>query len=316
MEAVTCIFCPDRDPRFYHAENGYEAVQCSGCGLVFTSPRPSETEMKHLYEGQETKIDLRRQLQKIEAATAEARRALAMIRRHKPSGHILELGSAAGYFLREAERQGFAATGIDITRQFVEFARDVQGLDAREGTLTGLELAPNSYDVIYHRNVLSHLAYPLESFRRMHELLKPGGIVCFETGNVAELPGSYFGGTNDLDLPDHLYHFSESTLRLLLERTGFEVSELRRYVLVNHEPFLRRRVLRARERRAAARPKPATDAPQTFDLPQSPPKKKALRRLGTCFEHLLRYGLGSVYPSKGRRCTLVVVARAKPDLSR
>src|SRR5262245_46985513 len=197
LQPIDCIFCGDVGTSPYHTENGYHAVCCNGCGLVFVTPRPSETAMKHLYEGQETKIDLARQIRNVEAAVAEAQKSLALIRKYRRTGRILEIGSAAGYFLREAAREGFEATGIDLTRQFVEFARDVLGQDTREGTLMGLSLPLGHYDVIYHRNVLSHLAYPIESFRRMHALLAPGGFMVFQTGNVAELPTTRWTGTTD-----------------------------------------------------------------------------------------------------------------------
>lgn len=314
METIQCVFCGDVGTHPYHTENGYQAVACAGCGLVFVTPRPTEAEMKHLYEGQETKIDLGHQIRKIEAVTLEARRALHLIRRYVPGGRLLEIGSAAGYFLREAERQGFKATGIDITRQFVEFARDVQGLDAREGTLMKLPLDPGSFDAIYHRNVLSHLAYPIEEFSRMRELLKPGGLMLFQTGNVAELPGARWAGTSELDLPDHLFHYGEPQIRLLLERTGFEPIEVHRYALVVHDPWIRALVHRAKTALARRRGEGGDDRkppPQPFTPPRQVPPWSRLKEAGAIAEQLLMYDIGAAAQSEGRRCSLVIAARAR-----
>lgn len=319
MESIHCIFCGDVGELPYHEENGYKAVACAGCGLVFVTPRPSEAEMKHLYEGQETKVDLGGLIRRIEHATAEAKRALHLLRRYQPTGRVLEIGSGAGYFLLEASRQGFEVTGIDITRQFVEYSRGALGLDVREGTLTSVELPPASYDIVYHRNVLSHLAYPLEAFSRMREILKPGGLVVFQTGNVAELPGERWAGTSDLDLPDHLFHYGEPTLRLLLQRTGFDVIAVERYALVAHDPWVRALVAlfkstflarapegRARGRVAGAPPPP----PPPFVPPSVAPRPSLLRALGVSAEQLLTYDIGAAASSEGRRCTLMIVARA------
>lgn len=311
LEEVHCIFCGPGPVSPYHRENGFAAVRCEGCGLVFVTPRPTEASMKHLYEGQETKIDLARQIANVEHTMAEARRSLALIQAYKTRGDILELGCAAGYFLREARRLGFGATGIELTHQFAVFAREVLGLDVREGSLLGLPLPARSFDVVYHRNVLSHLGHPVASFERIHELLRPDGLMVFQTGNVAELPGEHWRGTSELDLPDHLYHYGESTLRLLLTRTGFDVLRVERYPLLAHEPWIRRLVARLRGS-PKARPADtgAADKP-LYEPPKVAPRIHPLKELGQVFEGLLTYELGALLPPEGRRATLKVVARKR-----
>ncbi len=313
MEAVSCIFCGDVGTRPYHAENGYQAVSCEGCGLVFVTPRPTEREMKQLYEGQETKVDLGLQIRNVERAVYEARRALDLIGRYKSSGRLLEIGSAAGYFLREAVRRGYDPTGIDITGPFVRYATEVLGVDAREGTLASVALPPKSFDVVYHRNVLSHLAYPLDAFRAMHALLRPGGVMVYQTGNVAELPGERWAGTNELDLPDHLYHFGERQLRRLADRTGFETLDVQRYALLLHEPAPRAARFRLQSFfRKNHEPAPKTkDKAEAFVVPNEVPRARLLHNLEVLVDGTLTYGVGAVAPKEGRRATLIVVARAR-----
>ncbi|MDC3962378.1 class I SAM-dependent methyltransferase [Polyangium jinanense] len=313
MEAVSCIFCGDRGTRPYHAENGHQAVACNDCGLVFVTPRPTEGEMKRLYEGQETKVNLGLQIRNVERAVYEARRALDLIGRHVSKGRLLEIGCAAGYFLREASLRGFSPTGIDITGPFVRYATEVLGVDAREGTLASVELAPRSFDVVYHRNVLSHLAYPLDAFRQMHGLLRPGGCMVFQTGNVAELPGERWAGTNELDLPDHLYHFGEKQLRLLAERTGFEILDVQRYALLLHEPAPRAALLRLQSF-FQTNGKPAStkrEMAEPFVVPNEVPSRRFLQTLEVLVDGYITYDLGAVVPKEGRRATLVVIARAR-----
>lgn len=311
LESVDCIFCGPGPTTLYHRENGYDAVRCDGCGLVFVTPRPTEASMKHLYEGQETKIDLARQITNVEHTTAEARRSLALIQAFKTRGDVLEIGCAAGYFLREARRLGFGTTGIELTHPFAHFAREVLGLDVREGSLLGLPLADESFDVVYHRNVLSHLGHPMASFERIHQLLRPDGLMVFQTGNVAELPGEHWAGTAELDLPDHLYHYGEPTLRLLLERTGFEVLRVERYPLIAHEPWIRRLVSRLRAEPGAAEARRPPAQKPAYTPPNVAPASSPWRELGQLFEGLLTYELGALVPPEGRRATLKVVARKR-----
>lgn len=310
VQVVSCIFCGDVGTHPYHAENGYQAVSCDGCGLVFATPRPSEAEMKKLYEGQETKVDLGVQIQHIERATMEVRRALEIIGKFVPSGDVLEIGSAAGYFLKEAQLQGYRPIGIDITRQLVEFGRNVLGVDVREGTLATVELAPQSFDVVYHRNLLSHLAYPLDAFRTIRQLLRPRGWMVYQTGNVAELPGEFWAGTNELDLPDHLYHFGEKQIRMLNDRAGFETLEIRRYSLLLHDPWIR---LVLKRLQGLIRPgeTKTKKAGQPFVVPQQVPTKRLLPTIEGLVDSFIMYDIGAVLAKENRRATLVVVARAR-----
>src|SRR5262249_36122637 len=161
---------------------------------------------------------------------------LAILLPFAQRGALLEIGVGAGYFLDEARRMGFDVLGLDINAHFVRFAREALGLRVVEGTLTTAALPERAFDVLYHPNVLSHLAHPVAELCRMATLLKPGGIMLFETGNVAELAGSTFRGTDALALPDHLFHYSEGTLRRLLDRTGFDCVGIRRAALLDSLP--------------------------------------------------------------------------------
>jgi len=314
MEAVSCIFCGDQGTHPYHRENNHDAVACAVCGLVFVTPRPTEAEMKRLYEGQETKVNLGRQIRNVEQARYEARRAIDLFYRYaKSGGRLLEIGSAAGYFLTEARRIGYQPTGIDITGPFVEYATNVLGVDAREGTLASVPLDNHRFDIIYHRNVLSHLAYPLDAFRQMRQLLKPGGLLVYQTGNVAELPGSHWAGTNELDLPDHLYHFGEKHLRMLNERAGFETLDVKRYTLLLHEPWVRAALLRLNQLFSKERP-PSSNGnktPTPFVVPTELPSTRLSRVIEVAVGGCITYDLGAVIPSAGRRATLVVIARTR-----
>src|SRR6188472_3812884 len=99
MEPVLCEICGVDDARPYKSENRQQAVQCRQCGLVYCNPRPSIAEMKQLYDGQETKVNVRAHLHRRDHKTIEAQACLELIQQYRTSGRVLEIGSAAGYFL-------------------------------------------------------------------------------------------------------------------------------------------------------------------------------------------------------------------------
>jgi SAM-dependent methyltransferase len=300
MESVACEICGIDDTRPYQVENGYQAVQCTRCGLVYVNPRPSIAEMKQLYDGQETKIDVRAHLYGRDFKTIQARACLELIQRYAPRGRLLEIGSAAGWFLWEAQKRGYSVQGLDLTQRFVEFSERVLGVPSFEGTLQSAPFAPGSFDVIYLRNVMSHLAYPRAELATMARLLAPGGHLVLETGNVAELAPEAAG---ELELPDHLYHFSEANLRALLGAAGLSWLETHRYMLLDQLPGVRR-VKSLFERRVRSR-----DHEPVRDDELRMPVSRLGKRLAAHVAVLGRYGAGRLLPKAQRRCTLVVVSR-------
>ena len=260
--------------------------------------------MKRLYDGQDTHIDVDDHLHGRDKKTVQAAWCLRHIERfYKGRGRLLEIGSAAGYFLSEARRRGFVVQGLDITGDFCAYAEHVLDVPTHEGTLRDAPFEDMSFDVIYHRNVLSHLAHPRDEFSRMSNLLVSGGFLVFETGNVAELPPERAG---ELELPDHLHHFSEATIRRLLDQVGLEVIDVARYTLVDRlrpiEWF--ESWLKARRRQAGGR-----NVGRAPTVPTELPSSSIKKCVGAMLSQVIRYEVGRVLPSRGLRCTLVIVAR-------
>jgi 2-polyprenyl-3-methyl-5-hydroxy-6-metoxy-1,4-benzoquinol methylase len=297
-EPVPCALCEVVDARPYATENGFEAVQCRRCELVYVSPRPSVEEMKRRYEASQTHVNIASHIRQRDYKRVQARKCLEVVRRHRSSGRLLEVGSAAGYFLLEAQQAGFNVQGLDVTGPFVTHCTETLGIPAYEGTLADAPFEKGSFDVIYHRNLLSHLHEPVADFERMRELLSPEGVLVFETGNVAELAATDAG---PLELPEHLYHFSEATIRRLLDKTGFSVVRIHRHGLVMQLGLFRaleRMVERPQRPRARPAPPPSP----------TPPPPSRITRARASAAQIIRYDLGELLGRWLPRSTLVVVA--------
>jgi hypothetical protein len=51
-----------------------------------------------------------------------------------PPGRMVKIGAGAGFFLKAAERAGWACSGIEVSREAADFARTRLELDVRQGT--------------------------------------------------------------------------------------------------------------------------------------------------------------------------------------
>ena len=93
---------------------------------------------------------------------------------------VLEIGIGAGTDFINWVRHGAQATGVDLTEQGVDLAKerlDLEGLAANVQIADAEELpfADQSFDLVYSYGVLHHSPDTLKAIREVHRVLKPGG---------------------------------------------------------------------------------------------------------------------------------------------
>ncbi len=141
-----------------------------------------------------------------------------------PPARTLELGSAHGGFVALMRWAGFDASGLEISPWLVEYAKSTFGVPMLTGAVEKQGLKPHSLDMILHFDLLEHLPDPRATMRRCMELLKPDGLMIFQTPcfpvaqTYEEMVQNKSRFPEMLKAPDHLYLFSrESVTRLFLE---------------------------------------------------------------------------------------------------
>lgn len=104
------------------------------------------------------------------------------------TGHrVLEIGCAEGHTGALLKQSGQAAfvVGIELVPEVADRAR--HRLDqVLTGDLETMDLpfAPASFDYILATDTLEHLARPENVLRRLHPLLKPGGVIIASVPNM------------------------------------------------------------------------------------------------------------------------------------
>jgi SAM-dependent methyltransferase len=145
---------------------------------------------------------------------------------HKQGGRLLDVGCAAGVFLRAMRAPGaWEVYGVEINAEMAQLARDRYQLDVRSGTLEQAAFPDGFFDVVTMWDVLEHLHDPANSLREVHRILKADGVFVVRVPNLdshdARLFGRYWAG---LDAPRHLFVFNPQTLDALLGSSGFQAT--------------------------------------------------------------------------------------------
>jgi SAM-dependent methyltransferase len=206
-----------------YRKNGHPIIRCLSCGLI-SSLLPPSSLIGSVYsdpyfeggvaDGYRSYGGSERVLRR------EFRRALKNLHRLIPLGRLLEVGSAYGYFLMEAQRY-FHVEGVELSSDAVSQA-EKRGIKLHQGDLLDLDLGADRFDIAVLWDTLEHLPRPKLTLERIFSLLKPGGIIQLTTGDVDSLVARLFGKHWRLMTPpQHLFYFSALTVSRLLMMAGF-----------------------------------------------------------------------------------------------
>lgn len=120
---------------------------------------------------------------------------------------VLDLGTGTGFFAFVFAAEGHEATGIDLTPDMIERAREtvnILGLDATFNVMDAErpEFDPESFDVLVTRNLTWTLPHLEEAYREWYKLLKPGGVLInFDADYSAALEEE-----DEIELPENHAH--------------------------------------------------------------------------------------------------------------
>jgi SAM-dependent methyltransferase len=202
-------------------------VRCRQCSLLFVNPRiPAAAMLAGYAEG-----DDRRYVSQMGARVRTFAGALSHINRLKPAkGRLLDVGTAAGAFLRAARDDGWAAMGIEPNRWLARWGRDTYGVAIQVGSIDDVSTPDGHFDVVTLWDVIEHTPDPLHVLRRTRQLLKEDGLLVVNFPDI----GSWIARTMGRSWPFlssvHLYYFTRDTMRATLQKAGFETTRIRPHV--------------------------------------------------------------------------------------
>lgn len=226
QKIITCIACGSSPHTFFLNKNGYDLYKCVTCGHIQIYPFNFDTQKiysEDYFSGamngfgyvdyDEDKEPMRNVFEKY----------LRLIGR---SGKLLDVGAATGFFVQIAKNHGYDAHGIEISGFAAELGRK-KGLDVKQGTLAGYSAEPGSFDIITAWDVLEHFPNPDLDIEKAHTLLKSGGIIAFNTPDSGSLYARILGKKWHLLVPpEHINYFNRRSVKIFLEKHGFEVVEI------------------------------------------------------------------------------------------
>ncbi|MGB9023582.1 MAG: class I SAM-dependent methyltransferase [Candidatus Bathyarchaeia archaeon] len=202
-------------------------VRCLGCGLEFTITDGFDA--RQAYGESYFKGTIYRDyVQEKAVRTRLFKEKLKLLDKYLPShGRLLDVGCAAGFFLKLASDLGYDCFGVDVSEYATRYARETMNLRVFNGTVADAHFPDAFFDLITMWDVLEHISDFLAVLRECHRILRKDGILVVETLNTDSLLARLLGHKWPLYAPKyHLSYFNKRTLRLALELAGFKIGEM------------------------------------------------------------------------------------------
>ena len=198
--AFHCIVC-DSDRSTSHTMKDAKAGDliliacCQNCGLVQLKNVPNELDLFDFYKSK-YRIEYKKQDKPSPKHVYRAgAQAISRLKKIAPfireNTKLLDIGSGGGEFTYLASCMGADASGIDPSSGYLEFGKNHYSINVEQRQISQLE-DTQSYEIVTMFHVLEHLPNPLKVIRKVHQILKVGGLFVIEVPNLESKATSPF----------------------------------------------------------------------------------------------------------------------------
>lgn len=206
----------------------FQIVQCKNCGLGITNPRPENSQLGKYYESNEyishsgTASGIGKLYRIVRSISLKRKRSL--LEKLSPNKKSLDYGCGTGEFVRELNKNGWDAYGIEPSTPARTKALDLNPAKIFQ-ELT--ELNEAKFDVITLWHVLEHIPNLHQIIPAIKSSLKPGGTLVIAVPNPQSPDSQYYREKwAAYDVPRHLWHFQKKSMEQLMKAHGFKIAEI------------------------------------------------------------------------------------------
>lgn len=205
-----------------HYGDAYGVLFCRDCGVGMTWPQPDIAQLQRFYAPGEYRAEEgRRFIAPVEWLFELQKKCLLFrLAGGLSSGSMVDIGCGSGYTASLFARSGWEVTGVEFSDETAVHARETY----RINVVTSVSALQGPFDLILINHVLEHYFEPEELLIECRRLLSPGGRLVVAVPNFSSFQAR-FGKKSwfHLDLPIHLFHFTEDGLSGLLVKSGYTI---------------------------------------------------------------------------------------------
>ncbi len=227
MEFQNFIVCKD----YTVSQESFAIVSCNNCGFKFTNPRPTNNSLSNYYQSdnyishsnsKKGLINITYQI----ARKFNIRSKLKLINKIVPKkGKLLDYGCGTGEFLASCQKNGWIVDGVEPSSTASAQASQIINKEIYPDIFN--QFPNQKYNVITLWHVLEHIPELNKTFKKIKSHLDKKGIIIVAVPNYNSYDAKYFKEKwIGYDVPRHLYHFDQSTMKMLAKNMGMKITKI------------------------------------------------------------------------------------------
>lgn len=222
---MKCLLCGNSNLFLLKTIQTTRIFECRRCALGITERRQT----KKLYRG--SLYNFKAYNKERKKHEDQLQRAISAVVSHVPSGNILDVGAGYGLFSSLLSKRGRYTIDAVEPVLSLKYIRNNRSIKIFRKTFEKLEKQNihSQYDAIVFLDVLEHFDNPLEILQKIKVMLKKTGYLVIQLPNYKSFMARICWQWAWWMIEDHRYHFSEKSMRILLEKTGFHIVERKSY---------------------------------------------------------------------------------------
>lgn len=212
------------------SKESFVIVECENCSFKFTNPRPDAASIGNYYESEEyishnnTKAGIINKAYHV-VRSITTKQKVELINRYAPAkGTVLDYGCGTGVFLSACKKDGWDIRGVEPSAK----AREIASKETEEVIATDLaQLEGEKFEIITLWHVLEHIHTLNETMSQLVEMLQEEGTLIIAVPNADSHDAQlYKENWAAYDVPRHLYHFTQATMKRFLKKHKMVLEEV------------------------------------------------------------------------------------------
>lgn len=207
-------------------KNGFRIYECNKCHLRFSNLEDTKNHLAKVYSDHyffSGGAGYPNYLEEAKELYNSGIRYAKLISKYSVPGRLLDVGCAAGFYLKAFEKSGWECAGIEPNNTIASYGRKEFNLNIITGDLESFQ-SEEKFDLVNLIEVMGSFHDLSVAMQKVQDLVKKEGLVLVESWDHRSLTARLFGKNwHEYCPPSVINWFSDNSLTALFDSFGFKL---------------------------------------------------------------------------------------------